>query len=273
MNGNCLPKLFYMPFTFSHPAIILPLKQVKPRWFSLTGLAAGSMAPDFEYFFKVHGTSTISETFIGIFVFNLPVAIGISLLFHEVVRDPLIRHLPRPFDRRFSGFLNFNFLKYVKQHPWIFILSCLIGVLSHLALDFLTSPDQLLSSFHKLQQASHYPETENLQAALGQKAFLLVERSFSFIGLILIGYLLLRINKSDPAFRSTRSKEKRKYFISCLSFFIIGILAAEELLPYAFSLGQFIIEGISAGLLSLLITSLIFRKNGRAETGDLRPRT
>lgn len=253
-----------MPFTFSHPAIILPFKQAKPQWFSLSGLAAGSMAPDFEYFIKVHGTSVISESFLGIFVFNLPVAIIISLLFHLLVKNPLIRHLPKPFDRRFSGFLKFDFLNYLKKHPWIFLLSCLLGVFSHLALDIITSPDQMISSFHKLQQltsSNGLQGIRELRAGLGSKPFLLVERTFSVVALLLTGYLLLEINNPAENFRRIRAAEKRKYYISLFSFFIIGLLAAQELLPYPFSIGQFIIECISAGLLSLLITSLIFRRN------------
>lgn len=38
-----------MPFTFSHPAIILPLSYLPKKWFSLTGLIIGSLIPDFEY--------------------------------------------------------------------------------------------------------------------------------------------------------------------------------------------------------------------------------
>ena len=43
-----------MPFTFSHPAIVLPFSK---KWFSLTALVTGSIIPDFEYFFKMKGHS------------------------------------------------------------------------------------------------------------------------------------------------------------------------------------------------------------------------
>jgi hypothetical protein len=42
-----------MPFTFAHPAIVLPLKHLPKRWYSLTGLIIGSMTPDFEYFIRM----------------------------------------------------------------------------------------------------------------------------------------------------------------------------------------------------------------------------
>ncbi|SEF46838.1 protein of unknown function [Flavobacterium urumqiense] len=40
-----------MPFTFSHPAIILPF--LKNKKLSATALIIGSMSPDFEYFFRM----------------------------------------------------------------------------------------------------------------------------------------------------------------------------------------------------------------------------
>ena len=39
-----------MPFTFSHPAIVLPLTFLRRQWFSLTGLAVGSLTRDVKYF-------------------------------------------------------------------------------------------------------------------------------------------------------------------------------------------------------------------------------
>jgi hypothetical protein len=54
-----------MPFTFSHPAIILPLKYFKKKWFSLTGLVIGSMTPDFEYFVRMRIQSNYSHTIEG----------------------------------------------------------------------------------------------------------------------------------------------------------------------------------------------------------------
>lgn len=250
-----------MPFTFAHPAIILPLKQARPRWFSLTGLAAGSMAPDFEYFFRLKAISTVSETMVGIFTFNLPVAIAISLAFHLLIRNPLIRHLPGPFDRRYSGFLDYSFLQYLKNHPWLFVASILIGVLSHFGLDVLTSPETMTKSFQRLQHIAHEDSIIiPLQASLSDRPFFLVEKIFSVAGLFLIGYLLLKIDCPAPAYRRLPVGEKSKYFIVFFSLLVLGELAAIELLPYGTSFAQLVVNTISAGLLSLLITSLLFRK-------------
>lgn len=39
-----------MPFTFAHPAAVLPLGVKKTKYIDFTALVIGSMAPDFEYF-------------------------------------------------------------------------------------------------------------------------------------------------------------------------------------------------------------------------------
>lgn len=248
-----------MPFTFAHPAVVLPLKVAKPRWFSVTGLVAGSMAPDFEYFFKVYATSTISETLTGIFTFNLPVAIGISLLFHLLARDPLISHLPAPYDRRFSGFTRFHFLRYLKKHPGLFITSALIGIVSHLLLDVLTSPDTMTRGFHKLQNSAFSSRIPELQAALGEEPFLLLERTISIIGLAFIGFLLSRVNCPSKDFSQQHPQQKKRFYLVFLSVFILGMIVAINLLPYELTFAQLIINSISAGFLSLLVTSIIFR--------------
>lgn len=248
-----------MPFTFAHPAVVLPLKQAKPRWFSLTGLVAGSMAPDFEYFFKVYATSTVSETLIGIFTFNLPVAIGISFLYHLLVRDPLIRHLPAPYDRRFSGFTRFNFLRYIKKHPWVFIGSAIIGIVSHLLLDVLTSPDTMTRGFHKLQNSAFSNRMLELQAAWGEEPFLLLERALSIIGLAFIGFLLTQVNCPANDFYQQPPRQKGRFYLVFFSIFILAMLAAINFLPYELTMAQLIINSISAGLFSLLVTSIIFR--------------
>lgn len=51
-----------MPFTFSHPSIVLPLTYLPKKWISLTGIVIGSLTPDFEYFLRMKIQSTYSHT-------------------------------------------------------------------------------------------------------------------------------------------------------------------------------------------------------------------
>ena len=68
-----------MPFTFAHPAIVLPLLKKKySRYFSATGLIVGSMAPDFEAFIGFRKEKIYSHNWLGVFWFDLPLALIIA---------------------------------------------------------------------------------------------------------------------------------------------------------------------------------------------------
>src|SRR3954471_24024851 len=83
-----------MPFTFSHAAAILPFRLFAKHKTSLTGLVAGSMAPDFEYFIKMKGYSEFGHSWSGIIWFCIPVSICASFIYHYLVRDAFIYNLP-----------------------------------------------------------------------------------------------------------------------------------------------------------------------------------
>ncbi len=127
-----------MPFSFSHPALVLPLALLKPKRFSLTALAAGSMAPDFEYFLRFRIKSTLSHTWEGILLFDLPVALLIAFIFHGLVRNALIENLPLFFKRRLIVYTTYNWNKDFLSRPIVMVLSVLIGALSHLLWDLFT---------------------------------------------------------------------------------------------------------------------------------------
>jgi hypothetical protein len=73
-----------MPFTLlAHQAPVLPLKLLRPSWFSGTALVIGSIAPDLEY--VVHNepklnTSTFAHSLLGQFVLCLPLTVVITVL-------------------------------------------------------------------------------------------------------------------------------------------------------------------------------------------------
>lgn len=129
-----------MPFTFSHPAIIIPLSKTKLR-LSFTGLVAGSMAPDFEFFFKMKLAENVGHHFWGIFIFDLPIALILCFIYHNILRNVFIKHLPNYFKNRLSLFMNFNWNSYTTANKLILIISLIIGIVSHLLWDGFTHYD------------------------------------------------------------------------------------------------------------------------------------
>lgn len=124
-----------MPFTAAHPAIVLPL--LKRRGFSALGLVVGSVAPDFEYFFKMQVSSAHSHTLAGVLYFDLPVTFFLAWLFLRVVKTNLFSNLPPFFQRRLRPMAELDISKVFANWP-IFALSALIGSLSHLFWDGFT---------------------------------------------------------------------------------------------------------------------------------------
>jgi len=126
-----------MPFTFSHPAIVLPLTKARLN-LSATGLIIGSMVPDFEYFIRMIDVTKYSHTLFGIFWFDLPIAVLVSFIFHQVVRNCLFDNLPSFLRDRFFVYKKLNWPRYfVKNWPFV-LLSIIIGSVSHILWDGVT---------------------------------------------------------------------------------------------------------------------------------------
>jgi len=144
-----------MPFTVSHAAAVLPLKMFRPRWFSLTGLMAGAMAPDLIYFLLMQTTHRgVSHSWPGLFVFCLPAGVVFSFTFQWLFKQPVIYHLPRPLDRRLSGLTDQPF-RVRGVRAWVVLVSSvLIGALSHFAWDSFThGAGEMVKLFPVLNQS------------------------------------------------------------------------------------------------------------------------
>lgn len=135
-----------MPFTFSHPALVIPFLHNRRRWpwLSATGLIAGSLAPDFEKFFRLQLASSYSHTVASILYFSCPVSVGLAFIFHWLVRRPLLLHLPAWLYRRVSRFDGLDWSLYFRQHYGGVLLSIIIGAAGHIFWDSFTHPNYLM---------------------------------------------------------------------------------------------------------------------------------
>ncbi len=85
-----------MPFTFSHPAAVLPIHARFKKWIPLSALVVGSMVPDAAYYlpmpehFKRH-----SHSLLGTFSTSLPLGILALLVFYWMAA-PVVSLLPSP---------------------------------------------------------------------------------------------------------------------------------------------------------------------------------
>jgi hypothetical protein len=127
-----------MPFTFAHPAVVLPINRILGTRLSFTGLVIGSMIPDFEGFLLVTDVKVYSHTWHGMFWLDIPMGIALAFLFHGLVRDTLIDNLPAFFKKRMIAYKKLNWNEYFRKNAWLVILSFLIGIFSHILWDDFT---------------------------------------------------------------------------------------------------------------------------------------
>jgi hypothetical protein len=127
-----------MPFTFSHPAAVLPLAYLPKKYVCMTGLIAGSLSPDFEYFLFITMRSEHSHSIGGIFWFCLPVGLLLCFVFHDIIRNSLIDNLPLFLKKRHYNAKRFNWNRYFVKNWFVAILSILVGAGSHLLWDHFT---------------------------------------------------------------------------------------------------------------------------------------
>lgn len=240
-----------MPFTFSHPAIVLPLKYFPNKWFSLTGLVIGSLTPDFEYFLRMKIKSNFSHTLEGVFWFDLPLGILLAFIFHNIVRNRLFLNVPTFLQSRFSNFTKFNWNEYFKKNWIVVIISILIGAFSHLFWDSFTHDDgYFVTHFHVLQNSvkfynDHIPILKILQ------------HSSTLIGALIIAFTIYKL----PSEEIEKKKINMKYWLILtfitFSIFAVKLLNGLDIKQY----GNVIVTTISAVLIALIITPIITSKN------------
>ena len=175
-----------MPFTFSHPAIILPLIK-KFTWISATGLIIGSMAPDLEYFSRMRILATYGHLWWDGLVFNILISLFYCFIFHFFVRNVLIDHLPNMFYQRFHDFQELNWIDYFKANSLGVIISIIIGIYSHLFWDAFTHEWGFFVQQIPFLQSTWFDFGYEL------KGYKFLQYFSSIIGLILITFWIFRL--------------------------------------------------------------------------------
>lgn len=230
-----------MPFTFSHPAVVLPLKFFKPKWFSATGLIAGSIAPDFLYFIKMDGSEDFGHTVAGILGFDLPVSYLLAIAFHRWVRNPFLVHLPAPLDRKFAGYLAFEFVTILQKNWLIFPFSVLLGTFSHIGWDYFCDPRGWI-----YYAAPGFFSQYVFIAGVHLRVYLLIERIGSGLGLLFVMGAALRAARPAVVISPALVRPKVVYWLSLL---IITLAFTGLRLPFdhdTHQLGQVVLVITSA---------------------------
>ena len=236
-----------MPFTFSHPAIVLPLTFLPRQWFSLTGLVIGSLTPDFEYFIRMRVQSNYSHNIYGLFWFDLPLGLLLAFIYHNIVRDSLFNNLPTNLKSRLSKFKLFDWNSYFKQNWFVILISILIGAVSHLFWDSFTHDNGYF-----VQTIPALTSTIEL-FGIQLPPFKILQYLSTLLGGIAIVFALFKLQ----ADKNIAGQLNLRYW-GIVTTLILAIISVRLLSGLNYKLyGHLIVTAISAGLISLILTPMI----------------
>lgn len=233
-----------MPFTFSHPAIVLPLTFLPRKWFSLTGLIIGSLTPDFEYFLRMKIESNYSHSISGLIWFDLPLGILLAFIFHNIVRNSLFDNLPKILSSRISKFKQLDWNDYFKKSWFVVIISVLIGASSHIFWDSFThNHGYFVKTIPLLKE-------EVVLFSRQVPFFKILQHSSTFLGGFMIVFTLFKLTPE----KNIVEKLDIKYWVILitltLTITVVRLLSGLDFRLY----GHIIVTVISASLISSILT-------------------
>ncbi|WP_370095967.1 DUF4184 family protein [Streptacidiphilus sp. MAP12-20] len=134
-----------MPFTFSHPAAVLPLlRSGRPRGrLVASALVAGSLAPDVPYFLDsvlpgTYGIGRLTHRPWAVATLDVAVAAGLAGAWHGLLREPLTALLPQDLADRVAVLTRPTRKEVTPADAAWFVASAGAGALTHVAWDAFT---------------------------------------------------------------------------------------------------------------------------------------
>jgi hypothetical protein len=251
-----------MPFTLSHTLAIYPFRKFCGKYLSFSGLFMGSMVPDFEFFFRVTLYAVWSHTFWGVFLFDLPLALLLVLIFHQWTKKALILHLPTFLFQRFFNRTNENWWLFFKKSLFKVIISILIGIFTHFAWDNFTHEPNYISPIY-----FDFLESDLNVFSIKIKLYQFLQGLSSIIGMagfLLAVYMTPPKNVQDIITK----KAKIGYWLRIMSCSLLIIIVRYLIgVPSEKPFGQIIVISISAFLISTIFVSWVY-KNSHKQLSD-----
>lgn len=122
-----------MPWTFAHPAAILPLRRRLP----LAALVVGSLSPDFGYYLGLFPLARFAHTLPGLLLVCLPLA-ALCLVLVHALRSAVVDLMPQPHRAALRGLLPRAADAPTVRRMGTALLGLLAGASTHLVWDSFT---------------------------------------------------------------------------------------------------------------------------------------
>lgn len=218
-----------MPWTFAHPAAVLPLRRVFPRRLSFCALVVGSMTPDFGFYVGSFGIARKAHTLWGLLIICLPSGLALLAIIRALHR-PIGGLLPFPHRQRV---LSLPPLLSLRSPSVCFWASCalLVGALTHIAWDSFTHQ----SGYFVLQWAILQDKT----FFIGKKGFELYEvlqDVSSVLGAAIVFFVYRRWVRGGTIARNADVQADDRWRYQLLALIAISALVVAAPFAYAVSI-------------------------------------
>ena len=253
-----------MPYTVSHAAAVLPLKN---SGLPLAALMIGSMSPDFAYFLPEPLSRTTTHSLAGIFSFCLPVGLLAWQFFVRILERPTLELLPEAWRDRLPRSERGLSLRAIT----LAALAVIIGAATHIVWDAFTHANTFVT--HVL--ASLRIEAFTLGGRPVHVYFILQVLS-SVVGLVALGawaWNLRRRPVCSPAGHGTRASLSGRVRLTALVAMLTtsGTTSVAYYAIYSDSLlehriFQFLIGGMLGWLLAWSVIAVLVSRMLRSET-------
>lgn len=254
-----------MPLTISHPAASIPLARFG---LVLSALVIGSMTPDFPYFIPIFPYNGFSHSIIGLFIYCVPLGLISLLVFHFLIKRPVLSLLPINHQQRLYGFAN-SFSFWPVRRFLLIILSILLGAFTHILWDSFTHPQGwMVEQFIILKSPIFSIGSQSVQI------YKLLQHGSTFFGGILLLYWYVKWYKSaklSPVQENFEIAASAKLIILTIMGFIafataiisglVTIPTIQTSLYQRLLIGHIFIVSITAFTVELMLFSLYWHFN------------
>lgn len=198
------------------------------------------MVPDFVSYIQPYSPKTFAHTWLGALCVDLPLGMVLLFVFHNLVKRPIIEHLPVFLRRRFICYRDIKWNRYFLANIIAVVACMMAGIATHLLWDMFTHSDPGA-------EIGRYDRVVVLQTVN------------SIIGVIIIIWVIGRM----PTYKVPRRPIAGYWLCVLLSTIIVIILRfgiSDFFAAYHHSLGDnaFISMCLGSFLLGIAIISLVF---------------
>jgi len=207
-----------MPWTLSHPAVVLPLRRFSPQPLDFAALVAGSMTPDIGYYIGRFDLTDFAHTLPGSFIACLPTGVVMLFIFYLFSR-PVCYALPSPHRQ--------SLLALCPDFPtgltsWaIILLSLLFGAWTHNFWDAFTHEHGwFVERIPWLQQ----PVMQ--LGSLTVHVYLVLQEASTAVGFVIIALTYWLWLRRRPANPSTANETDRWRYLFWLAIIALSLVIA-----------------------------------------------